>query len=218
MERRSKETTFVLTSTSSAEALFHPLLGFTAVVAARWRGLLSFHAGAFELCGRAWGILGDKNTGKSSLLAALSRLGNPIIADDVLILEDGCCLAGPRCVDLRTSSAPYFPKCRSLGVIGKRERWRLRLDPVRPMVPMAGWITLEWGTTNLAPMAWADRIDALKRNFAILLPPADPAGLLEVSAWPMLRFSRERDLEGLDHAAASLCRMLEEYCWSSPAF
>ena len=50
----------------SDDALVHPYLAPAAAIAAYWLGRDAFHAGAFLLDGGVWGVIGDKESGKSS--------------------------------------------------------------------------------------------------------------------------------------------------------
>ncbi len=197
VERASARTTYALPAAPPPDVLIHPMLSFTAVVAARWRGLHSFHAGAFVVDGGAWAVVGEKGTGKSSVLAMLAQVGYDVIADDVVVLHDGNCLAGPRAIDLRTSAAALFPEAQSRGVIGTRERWRLPLGPVAPEVPLHGWLTFAWGPSAVTAVPALERLETLTRNLAIRLPPADLGGLLDLAALPMLRVARPCDLNQL---------------------
>jgi hypothetical protein len=209
VDRATATTTFVLPEQPAPAALVHPLLAFTAVVAARWRGLLSFHGGAVVVDGGAWGILGDKGRGKSSTLAALSGLGCGILADDVITLENGECLAGPRSVDLREAARRLFPEAQALGVIGDRKRWRVQTAPVEPTVPLRGWVILDWGDeVRLERVAVRDRMPTLAEHFSVRMPPRDLQGMLDCAALPMVRFSRPDDPSGVRSTAADLLRGL----------
>lgn len=210
VQRLESATSFVLPFALPFELLMHPLLAFTAVVTARWRGMQSFHAGAFVVAGGAWGILGEKGTGKSSLLAALAGQGCGIVVEDILVIDGGTCLIGPRAIDLRTRTAPLFPQAQSMGRVGTRTRWRLALDPAPAEVPLRGWLTLGWGATKLSPVAPAERLPHLIENLAIQLPPSDPGALLDLAALPMHTYTRPRDLDGLASSAASLLTLLPE--------
>ena len=53
--------------------LVHPVLATVGAVFAWWRGDVVFHGGAVVIGDGAWGLLGERGTGKSSLLAGLAR-------------------------------------------------------------------------------------------------------------------------------------------------
>jgi hypothetical protein len=186
----------------------HPYLGSTAVVVAYWHGLQSFHAGAFVADGGAWGILGDKGAGKSSMLAALSRLGAPILTDDILVVGEGMRgFAGPRCIDLRRETALALEVGTALGVVGARERWRMHLDPVAAELPLAGWICLEWGESAILTPPMPERIRALYENIGLRVEQHDPgmlSRLMDLLALPMLRIQRPRSIATLVGTARSI--------------
>src|SRR6476646_3877473 len=83
------------------DELVHPYLGPVATIFGRWLGRETFHAGAFVARGRARALVGEREAGKSSLLAALAADGWPVLADDLVIVERGRAFAGPRALDLR---------------------------------------------------------------------------------------------------------------------
>ncbi len=111
----------------SDDAVIHPDLGFLAAVVNRWAGREVFHAGAFLAENGAWGVLGTREAGKSSLLGLLAAKGVPVLADDALVVEDRTAFAGPRCIDLREGAADWLQQGTDIGMVGNRRRWRVRL-------------------------------------------------------------------------------------------
>jgi hypothetical protein len=205
LDRERRTTTISTPVDLSPDVVVHPMLSFTAVVAAHWAGTQSYHAGAFVVAGAAWGVIGPKGAGKSTLLAALHRIGCGVVADDVVIVSDGRCLIGPRAVDLRPEAASQFPGARFAGHVNGRERWRLSLGRLEPQLPVAGWIVLEWGeTAELEPVAPIARLKALDDARAVLLPPADPSGMLDMASLPMFTFRRPPAFGSLDVDARAL--------------
>ena len=63
------------------------LLGVCAGVLLHQRGLLTLHASAVALGGRAVAFVGPKGWGKSTTAAALHRRGHALLTDDVLALD-----------------------------------------------------------------------------------------------------------------------------------
>ena len=186
-------------------ALLHPYLAPAAAVAARWAGRESFHAGALIAGGGAWGVLGGKEDGKSTLLAQLALAGHGVVSDDLLVLERGAALAGPRCIDLRGPAAEQLGAGEPLGVVGARERWRLRLDMVPASVPLLGWVVLDWdATVTVAPVRGSERLLALPPHRSVQLAPQLPATLLALSSLPVWRFSRPRRWDALAEGADRL--------------
>ena len=126
-------------------AIVHPFLAPVALVMGWWLGRDTFHGGGIVADGGVWGVLGDKTSGKSTLLASFALGGVEIVSDDVLIIDGDAVLAGPRSIDLRGDAAAQLGVGEPLGQVGARERWRLALPPVAPRLPLRGWITLRWG-------------------------------------------------------------------------
>jgi hypothetical protein len=191
----------------------HPFLGSTAVVVAHWRGVQSFHAGAFVTQRGVWAILGNKGAGKSSLLAALSCVGVPILTDDLLVIgEELQGFAGPRCIDLRRETASALGVGVALGVVGTRERWRLHLDSVAAELPLAGWICLDWGEPAMLAMTVQERISALYENIGLRVVQHDPstlARLMDLLALPMVRVRRSRGIAALTETAEAVLGYVE---------
>ena len=190
----------------SDDALVHPYLAPAAAIAAYWLGRDAFHAGAFLLDGGVWGVIGDKESGKSSLLAVLARRGHGIVADDALVVERDVVFAGPRSIDLRQESARVLDAGESIGTVGDRERWRLPLDPVATMSRLRGWVVLAWGdSVEVSALSPGGRLQKLLGHRMIKgLPPPEPRLLLELSALRAFRLSRPRSWAQLDAAASRL--------------
>jgi hypothetical protein len=191
--------------------LVHPYLAPIAAVVNRWLGRESFHAGAFVAGGGAWGVLGDRGDGKSSLLAGLALEGAGVVADDVVVVESDVAFAGPRTLDLRADAAAELGAGEPLGRLGTRDRWRVALDAVPVRMPLRGWVVLEWDDElSLEALPASERLLALGRQRAVRLPPTDPGGLLRLAALPGYVLRRPRDWGALAPAADLLLRRLGE--------
>ena len=188
-------------------AIIHPLLGVAVAVPAYWLGRDSFHAAAFVVEGGAWAVIAEREAGKSSLVASLALAGVPIVCDDILVLDRAAALAGPRSVDLREPAAVALGVGEPLGRVGDRNRWRMALPQVEPVLPLRGWVTLEWGEeVTVRPVRGAERLRRIAAQRAFLLRAPDPAGLLELSSLPVLELTRPRRW---DATAATIDRLLE---------
>ena len=66
----------------------HPLLTAAAAAVGRWSGYELFHAAAFVASGQVWGLLGEKESGKSTVAAWLALSGYPVLCDDMLAVAD----------------------------------------------------------------------------------------------------------------------------------
>ena len=94
--------------------------------------------------GTAWGVIGDRLGGKSSLLAALAAGGTDVVCDDVLVLAGREAFSGPRTIDLREDAAAALGVGEEIGVAGARERWRLQLPPLGRPLSIGGWVFTDW--------------------------------------------------------------------------
>lgn len=210
IERASLRAEYVLPRDVSPGALVHPHLAPVAAIASRWLGRESFHAGAVVIGDGAWGVLGDKEAGKSSTLAWLALAGHPVLADDLVVLDGGSVLAGPRSIDLREPSALQLGVGEPLGRIGLRNRWRLQLPPAPTALPLRGWIVLTWGDgpPSLHALEGAARLQAILPHRAVRLTPTDPGRLVALSALPCHELCRPRAWSSLPDAADLLARSL----------
>ncbi len=209
MDRLPARATFTLPAAPSGSALVHPHLTAVGAVWAHWLGHEPFHAGAFVAGAGVWGVLGDKGAGKSSMLAALAHREVPIVCDDVLVLDRNRALAGPRSIDLRADAARTLGIGAPLGVVGERERWRVPLDPIEPMLPFCGWITLDWSERpTLRPLQGAERLRALLQHRALRIVPGGPSALLDLAGRPFLEFCRPRRWSEIEKASELLLEAL----------
>lgn len=185
--------------------IVHPYLAPAAAVMAYWFGRESFHGGAVAVDDFAWGILGDREAGKSTLLAELAVRGAPVLSDDQLVADEERCFAGPRSVDLREAAGLRLGTAEELGLVGARERWRLALGPVPPELPLAGWFYLDWGdSVDVTPLSGAARVERLARHRGLNVPPRDPQLLLALAALPSFVLTRPKDWGALGEGADRL--------------
>jgi hypothetical protein len=190
VNRDPPEAVFNLQRLLSEDEIAHPYLGPVAALHAHWLGRATFHGGALLLGERAFGLLGSRQAGKSSLLAEANRRGIPVLADDLLVVEGQNVFAGPRSLDLREPAARHFGMGRPLGVTGLRERWRVDLEEVPNRAPLAGWIFLNSSAATIRPVGAAERLAWLASNRSVKVNPADPSPLLGLAALPAIELSR----------------------------
>lgn len=205
MDRIRQRATFTLPASPTPSSLVHPHLAVVGAVCAHWSTREAFHAGAFVTDGGVWGVLGEKGAGKSSMLAALSRAGIAILADDLLVLDGQRAFAGPRSIDLRRDAASSLALGYPLGVVGDRERWRVALEPIRPELAFHGWVALRWSEEPaIRPLRGADRLRELLVHRALRIPPRTPAALIELASLPFVELSRPRRWSSIQQAADRL--------------
>ena len=196
----------------TASDLVHPYLAPVAGLAAHRAGRESFHSGAVVAGDGAWGLLGDKGAGKSSLLATLALAGHPVVADDVLVVdEEGRALAGPRSIDLRADAARQLGSGEFLGKVGARERYRMVTAGVPAAVPLRGFVVLRWGEpTGLNRVPPAGRLPELARRRVARIAPIDAAPLMRLASLPVLEFRRPRNWQTCAETTASLLEELTQ--------
>jgi hypothetical protein len=207
LDRAGGSAAYVVPHALGAEELVHPYLAPAASVMAHWLGRESFHAGGVVLNGGVWGVVGDRQAGKSTLLARLALAGHDVVADDLLVLDvpSATVYAGPRSVDLREDAAEQLGAGEELGLVGARERWRLRLAPVTGPLELRGWIFLRWGErAEIRAQTASERLTSLASRRGIRVSPSDPAGILELAALPCFELRRPRRWDSLERAGELL--------------
>jgi hypothetical protein len=205
VRRASRTATFRMRAPRDPHALVHPYLGGAVAIVSRWLGREAIHGGAFVHGSAAWVVLGSRTAGKSSLLGWLHREGHAILADDVVVVERGCAFAAPRSLDLREDSAARLGVGESLGRVGARERWRVRLGPAPGLLPLAGFVSLAWGErVEVGRVTGAQRLEQLSAGLAMPQLPADAAAVLDLAALPALELRRPKDWGALDAAGHAL--------------
>jgi hypothetical protein len=146
------------------------LNGTVYAAVASLNGLLPLHASAVAHDGRAYAFSGPPGAGKSTLAAALGRLGFPLLCDDTLILDlagtgavtglpghkqlklwpAGLALAGAEQLALVSADYPKYFAAPPAGVVGQP-------------LPLAGVLFLEPGPDcALIPLVAGERVARLQ--------------------------------------------------------
>lgn len=185
--------------------MVHPYLAPVAAAFAWRRGCEVVHAGAFVAGGLVWGIVAEKEGGKSSVLAWLVSQGHAVFADDMVVLDAGRTYAGPRCIDLRHATVEHVADLPMIDLASRIDRQRVLLPPVASELPFGGWVLLTWGhELEVRRVPPAERIARLSPHRSIRLMPHEPAALVEAIAHPMWELARPRDWRAMPHAIDAL--------------
>jgi hypothetical protein len=176
--------------------IVHPTLARNCLEVALHRGWDALHAGALLGSGGAWAVVGVKEAGKSSLLAACARAGLDVMTDDALFLDGDTCFAGPRSIDLRPG--PGWLLDGGVTVRPATPRQRLTLAPVAAQAPLAGLLFLEWGEgPAVEPLSPSGATDRLLRRRATDTLPRDPEVLMDLAGLPAYLLHRPRSWDQL---------------------
>jgi hypothetical protein len=189
------------------DLLAHPSLAPVAVVFNRWAGRESFHAASFESGDRAFGVIGRRTAGKSTLMAGLAARGVPVLSDDIVISDGRVVFAGPRCVDLR-SPIPHIDLELASARFGSR--WRLPLPAAPAQLPLGGWIFLRWGSEvsmeRCPPSLVLARLARWRGRHALA---SDPTMLLDLATRPAWDLTRPRDWAAFEQVTSTLTGTLD---------
>ena len=197
VRREPLSITLEFPDATTPEALVHPLLTPPISILARWRGDLTLHSGSFFADERAWAVVGEREAGKSTMLASLGARGLPLLADDLLVIDDGVVRAGPACIDLRPDVAERIPGARFLGEVGNRPRYRL-VSPAGPSrARLGGFFLLGWSEDRKVRIERLPLAEALRviygQEYIALVGLADPEKLMALLGTPMWRVTRPPD-------------------------
>jgi hypothetical protein len=203
VDRATGVARFIVLRPLTDHELVHPFLAPAAAVMAHWLDRPCFHAGAFVSDGGVWAVVGDRESGKSSMLAWLALHSHAVVADDILVLDNGGGVyAGPRSIDLREETADRLGVGEPLGRIGARSRWRMSLPPIQEQLPFRGWFFLEWNDVlEMTRLRGSDCLTRLLQQLTVRMRPPRPEAMLELSALPAWELRRPRDWPLFDEAA-----------------
>lgn len=212
LNRRSRRILVRSTKPLSQTDLVHPCLWPAAAVFSRWRGAETFHAGAFlDEGGGAWAVLGDRQAGKSSLLAALALEGRHVVADDLLVVDSGGCYAGPRGIDLRPEAVGRLAIQDQTTPVRSTQRRRLMLAPSGGQFPLRGFIYLEWGKeVSLKTMTPGEHFGRLTAHRRVAGLGAEHGLLLDLAGLPALILRRPRAWSRLTEARDALLARVDD--------
>lgn len=184
----------------------HPLLARLAMVVAFWLGRPAFHgASVLASDGRAWMLLAPTQTGKTTLLQAVSARGYEVLADDLVVLDGAGVFAGPRLLSLRLDSADRLDPGLPRVTLGDEQRARLRLGAVPPQAQLGGWIMLlDAPGVSIRPIPPSERPAALGAFTASQPSGLSAPQLLELARLPAFRLGRPRTWSALESTVGAL--------------
>lgn len=202
VDRSGMTATYSVRSPLSDEDLLHPYLAAAAAWFSHWLGRETFHGGAVVVGGHAYALVGEKEAGKSSLLAWFSQRGVEVVTDDLLVLEGELLFTGPRCIDLRSESVLGRDEIERFATVRGGTRHRVALPQTSHSWPFGGWILLDWGTeTSMRKVAPRDRLARLAAHRVLRVPPSSPGYLLRLATLPMWELTRVKEWGTMDGVA-----------------
>lgn len=189
--------TYVVGEPPSAHEILHPWLAQAAINRSLALDRLVLHGGLLSTANGAVAVLGDREAGKSTLMAHAAMAGVEVLSDDVVVVDGPHVLTGPRCIDLREPAAARL--LTDLRVVRDGSRWRMALPPAPWRSVLSGVVVLRWGdrleVTRLPPRA---RLAELAPHLACAPTPRARARLLPAAEIPVTVIARPRDFGLLD--------------------
>lgn len=193
------------------DSLAHPYLGLPAALFAHWSGKEAVHAAGAVVEGRAWGLVGNSEHGKSSLAGAFLAAGHSVLVDDLFVTDGTHAFAGPRCIDLRDGVGARLGLSLPTQRARSNTRDRVRLPPMNGRVPVGGFVHLAWSENGEGPTMKKLRVDErLKRlhdarSLSYLNAfRAHGELMLDLAALPAWELRRPRDWAKADEATELL--------------
>jgi hypothetical protein len=126
------------------------LVGQVLPLVSALRGNEVLHASAVTVNGRCVAFTGQPGAGKSSLALQLARLGGSIVAEDVVALRsDGARLTvepGSNLANVRDDELMTLGESLGAVVVGRTDKWHLRLRPTSEAHPLEAFCLLSHGT------------------------------------------------------------------------
>ena len=121
----------------------------------------------------------------------LAREGVEVLVDDLLVVADQRCFAGPRCIDVRPEAADALAIEPDAPLVRTSERRRLRLPPCSGEYGMRGFLHLPWGAdVRLERLLPVQRLPLLLEHRRVIGLGADFEHMLDLVALPVLRLIR----------------------------
>lgn len=194
---------FSLATHVSDDELLHPWIVPAICHRASELGRIVLHGGVLACDGLAIAVIGDREAGKSTLMASAARArfaergnGAPaveVLADDLVVLDGDTVYAGPRCLDLRPSSAPMFPDVQ-LHPSRNDSRFRVYLPQCSGHAKLAGFVMLSWGSDlSIQQIPVVRRISLLADYMSVGRKRRDYDAVLELAAKPVWLLQRPKD-------------------------
>ena len=207
IDRAAGTATYRMDPLLGPHELVHPYLAPVGAVYAQWLGRESFHCAGVAVDGGVWALLGEKEAGKSTLVAWLAGHGFDVFADDLLVVDTGpepVAHAGPRFIDLRRPTAERLGH-DGVEVVRDGDRWRLPLNEVEPVAPFRGFVVVEEGpSTQIETVATTQRLPSFSQHRFVPTLTRNAVGLLDLSVLPTYVLSRPKRWDELDRVGALL--------------
>jgi hypothetical protein len=211
VSREPAVASFTMPRLLSSDELLHPWLVPAAATVSAWHGRRVLHGGLVSNGKAAVAVVGDKEGGKSTLLASLAfDAGLAVMCDDLVVFDDRVVFAGPRCIDLRPGSVTHLPEVVGSSLVRDGTRLRVPLPKTASTAELLGVVVLEWseqtGTRAVPP---SERLPHILPHALVEGIPAGAAGVLGFAQYRMWRLTRPREWGALATSAKLIRELLD---------
>lgn len=194
----------------SDDEMLHPWLVPAAATVSAWHGRRVLHGGVVSNGELAVAVVGDKEGGKSTLLAHIALSSSMrIMSDDLVVFDDDTVFAGPSCIDLRPGSVPHLSALHGAVPVRQGTRLRMRTPKGPSACELAGIVVLRWSDeVGLRLLAPSERLPTLLPNALTEGVPLGRDGVLGFARYRVWELSRPRRWESLTTSADMITRLL----------
>ena len=154
-------------------------------------------------------VVGEREAGKSTLMAAAAISGLSVYADDVVVVDAGRAYCGPRSLDLRRGTTDHL---EGLSVEPAREgtRDRALLRPVPWSVGLKAIVVLKWGESlTIEAIPASRRLFELQGHLACDPAPNSRQRILALAAIPAFVLRRQKEFAHLPLTVTALLSLIQ---------
>lgn len=211
VSREPAVASFTMPRLRSCDELLHPWLVPAAATVSAWHGRRVLHGGLVTNGEQAVAIVGEKEGGKSTLLATLAfAAGLGVMCDDLVVFDGHLVFAGPSCIDLRPAAVAHLPDVVGSSLVRDGTRLRVPVPKTSPTARLLGVVVLEWSEqTGIRPVPPSERLPKILPHALVEGIPAGVSGVLGFAQYRMWRLSRPREWAALETSAKLIRELLE---------
>jgi hypothetical protein len=188
--------------------LVHPYLTAVCAQVAQWQDREVLHGAVVANGDRAVAVVGEREAGKTSLMAgclADSRLA--VMSDDLVVIAGERVFCGPRSLDMRPGAGSALEHLVTQPVRGST-RGRVTLPAAPADAHLAGVVVLQWGPLGLTRLEPSERLAQILPHVPVRLVSSAIERVLATAARPVWLLSRPKEWAALPASVELLMQAL----------